>query len=382
MIVMKILHVVNISFVIPFFLGKQLAYFSSKGYKEYVVCSPSNELEEFSRNYEFENHPIDILRKFSLISDFKAIYHVYCLIKREKMDVVNGHTPKGALIAMIASFLARVPKRIYFRHGLVYETSTGTKRYILKCIDKFTASLATKVVCVSPSLAKLSLEERLNPEYKQTILANGSCNGIDVNQFSEKTIDSNVLGAIKKELSISDEDFLIGFTGRLVRDKGIIELVNAFKQLQKRHHNLKLLLVGMFEERDAIPEDVIHMIERDPHIINIGYVDNRRIPYYYLLMDVFIFPSHREGFGMSVIEASAMEVPVIASRITGCVDSIIENKTGLFIGKGEEEIFAAVEKLYWNPELRQSLGKEGRQFVIHKFDQHLVWEDIEKLYMS
>ena len=131
---MRILHVVNISFVIPFFLGKQLAYFSSKGYKEYVVCSPSDELEEFSRNYEFENHPIGIYRKFSLISDFKAIYHVYRLIKREKIDVVNGHTPKGALIAMIASYIARVSKRIYFRHGLFYETSTGAKWYILKRI--------------------------------------------------------------------------------------------------------------------------------------------------------------------------------------------------------------------------------------------------------
>lgn len=382
MIVMKILHVVNISFVIPFFLGKQLAYFSSKGYKEYVVCSPSDELEEFSMNYEFENHPIDILRKFSLISDFKAICHVYRLIKREKIDIVSGHTPKGALIAMIASFLAKVPKRIYFRHGLVHETSTGAKRFILKRIDKFTASLATKVVCVSPSLAKLSLEEGLNPEYKQTILANGSCNGIDVNQFSEKAIEPVELRAIKKRLGIANDDFVIGFTGRLVRDKGIIELVNAFKQLQTRHHNLKLLLVGMFEERDAIPEDVVNLIENDSQIIKIGYVDNRGIPYYYSLMDVFVFPSHREGFGMSVIEASAMMVPVIASRITGCVDSIIENKTGLFIGKGEEELIAAVEILYRNPELRKCFGEEGRQFVTHKFDQHLVWEDIEKLYKS
>ena len=379
---MKILHVVNISFVIPFFLGKQLAYFSSKGYKEYVVCSPSDELEEFSINYKFENHPIDILRKFSLIADFKAIYNVYRLIKKEKIDIVNGHTPKGALIAMIASFLARVPKRFYFRHGLVYETSKGAKRYILKSIDKFTASLATKVVCVSPSLARLSLEEGLNSDYKQMILANGSCNGIDVKQFSEKAIDPVELESNKIRLCIADEDFVIGYTGRLVRDKGIIELVNAFNQLQSRHHNLKLLLVGMFEERDAIPYDVVNMINTNPHIINIGYVDNRRIPYYYSLMDIFVFPSHREGFGMSVIEASAMKLPVVVSRITGCVDSIIENKTGLFIGKGEEEIISAVEMLYKNPELRNSFGKEGRQFVINKFEQNLVWGDIEKMYKS
>ena len=379
---MKILHVVNISFVIPFFLGKQLAYFSSKGYKEYVVCSPSDELEEFSQNYEFENHPIEILRKFSLISDFKAIYHVYCLIKREKIDIVNGHTPKGALIAMIAAFLARVPKRIFFRHGLVHETSTGPKRYVLKCIDKLTAFLATKVVCVSPSLAKLSLEEGLNPEYKQTILANGSCNGIDVNQFSEKAIDNDKIEFLRKELRIFPDSFVIGFTGRLVRDKGIVELVHSFNELKHRHNNLKLLLVGMFEKRDAVPDDVINMIENNSDIINVGYVDNSMIQYYYALMDVFVFPSHREGFGTSVIEASSMKIPVVASRITGCVDSIINNETGLLIGKGEGEIIKAIDLLYEDSSLRQKYGKAGRQYVVNNFDQHLIWEEIEKLYDS
>ena len=225
---MKILHVVNISFVIPFFLGKQLNYFTSKGYKEYVVCSPSSELLEFSKRFEFESHPVDILRKFSFVSDFKAISHVYRLIKREKIDVVIGHTPKGALIAMVAAYMAHVPKRIYFRHGLVYETSTGLKRMILKNVDKFTASMATKVVCVSPSLARKSLDEGLNPECKQMILANGTCNGLDVEQFSETAIDQMTINAIRQQLKITYDDFVIGFTGRLVRDKGIVELVNAF----------------------------------------------------------------------------------------------------------------------------------------------------------
>lgn len=377
---MKILHVVNISFVIPFFLGKQLNHFASKRYKEYVVCSPSEELPEFSKRYEFENHPIEILRKFSIVSDFKAIFHVYRLIKREKIDVVNGHTPKGALIALVAAYMAHVPIRIYFRHGLVYETSTGLKRMILKSVDKFTAFIATKVVCVSPSLARKSLEEGLNPEYKQTILANGTCNGLDVEQFSGKTIDQAISKTLRQQLKMTAHDFVIGFTGRLVRDKGIIELVNAFNVLKSRHPEMKLLLVGMFESRDALPVDVVELIENDPRIINVGYVDNGMMQYYYALMNIFVFPSHREGFGTSVIEASAMKVPVVVSRITGCVDSIVEGKTGLFIGKGENEIIKAVESLYENSELRQSLGKEGRKFVKATFDQHLVWNDIEKLY--
>lgn len=379
---MKILHVVNISFVIPFFLGKQLNHFSSKGYKEYVVCSPSDELDVFSKRYEFKNHPYEILREFSLLSDLKAILHVYRLIKRENIDVVNGHTPKGALIAMVAAFMAQVPKRIYFRHGLVYETSTGLKRLILKSVDRLTASMATKVVCVSPSLAKKSLEEGLNPSYKQVILSNGSCNGIDIEQFSRTSIDPIKMDALKNELGISEDDFVIGFTGRLVRDKGIVELVNAYKQLSLKYDNFKLLLVGMFEKRDSLPDDVVNMIKSDLHIIYIGYVGNSMIQYYYALMDVFVFPSHREGFGMSVIEASSMEVPVVASRITGCVDSVIENETGLFIQNGEKEIVAAIEKLYRNPDMRLRFGKAGKQFVKKSFNQRLLWDDIEELYHS
>ena len=124
---MNILHVVNISFVIPYFLGKQLNWFVEKGHKEYIICSPSNELDSFAQDYHFEYRPIEILRKISIVKDIKAVLKTYQYIKEIKADVVTGHTPKGGLVAMLAAWLAKVPKRIYFRHGLVYETSRGLK---------------------------------------------------------------------------------------------------------------------------------------------------------------------------------------------------------------------------------------------------------------
>ena len=172
----KILHVVNISIVIPYFLGKQLNWFAEKGYKEYIVCSDSEELKRFSEEYLFDYRAIDVLRKISVLKDIKAVIAVAIYITEIKADIVTGHTPKGGLIAMLAAYINRVPIRIYFRHGLVYETSHGLKRYLLVNIDRIASKLATKIVCVSPSVAKRSLEDKLNPDSKQVVLVNGTCN--------------------------------------------------------------------------------------------------------------------------------------------------------------------------------------------------------------
>lgn len=175
---MNILHIVNISFVIPYFLGNQLNWFVEKGNKEYIVCSDSEELKKFSKQYNFGYRAIDVLRKISIYKDLKAVVATYKYIKEVKADVVTGHTPKGGLVAMLAA--SRVPIRIYLRHGLVYETSHGLKRSLLVNIDRLASRLATKIVCVSPSVAKRSLDDKLNSASKQVVLANGTCNGIDM----------------------------------------------------------------------------------------------------------------------------------------------------------------------------------------------------------
>ena len=377
---MRILHVVNISFVIPYFLGKQLNWFTEKGNKEYVVCSPSEELKQFAKSYEFEYRPIEVLRKISIGKDLKAVVATYKYIKKVKANVVTGHTPKGGLIAMLAAWLARVPIRIYLRHGLVYETSHGLKRSLLINIDRLASRLATKIVCVSPSVAKRSVEDRLNPDYKQAVLAHGTCNGIDTERFCKGTINVEVISTLKTELGINDGDFVIGFAGRLVRDKGIIELIRAYQEIRKTHHNVRLMLVGMLEIRDALPEDVVATIKEDKSIISTGYVGYDTIEQYYALMDVFVLPSYREGFPTSVLEASAMEIPVITTRATGCCDSIIDDKTGMFVGHNEKELEAAIMKLYNSDELRNQMGLEGRKMVVDNFRNEVVWKEIEKLY--
>lgn len=375
-----ILHVVNIYFVIPYFLGNQLTYFLEKGYDIHIICSPSKELKDYAKQQRFKYKEIPILRKISLVQDLKSVWQIFRYIRKNKIEIVTGHTPKGGLLAMIAAFLAGAKIRIYFRHGLVYETSKGLKRYLLVTMDRLTSCLATKIVCVSPSVARRSLEDRLNPASKQLVLAHGTCNGIDIHRFSKDAINELSLVNLRNKYAISDKDYVIGFSGRLVRDKGIVELVEAFREIHKKYPNTKLLLVGMLEARDAVPVSVVQEIQSNPAIIHTGYVDNRQMEYFYAMMHVFVLPSYREGFPTSVLEASAMELPVITTRVTGCIDSILPNETGVFVQHDSHELELAIEHFITNPEYARTMGVQGRNFVIRNFEEHIVWNEIEKLY--
>lgn len=280
---------------------------------------------------------------------------------------------------MISGWICRVPKRIYFRHGLVYETSHGVKRFILMSVDRLASFCSTQVVCVSPSVLRRSIEDKLAPAKKQIILSKGTCNGVDTqHHFNSEMIDKTCLLKLKDKYGIKNSDFVIGYSGRLVRDKGIIELVRAFDCLENAE-NCKLLLVGMFEERDALPKDIQDRILNDPRIIYTGFI-NGGMEYYYSMMDVYVLASYREGFPTGVLEAQSMAKPVITTRVTGCCDSIVNNLTGLFVDNDASDIAKKIDMIRLNHAID---GNEGRRWVVENFDSPLIWKEIEeKLYKS
>lgn len=373
---MNILHVVNIYFVLPYFIGDQFKYFIDKKCNMNVVCSPSKYLADYAEKQGFEYIETPINRNISIKQDFVSICNICKFIKRQKIDIIVGHTPKGGLLAMIAGWICRVPNRIYFRHGLVYETSYGLKRFILKTVDRVASFCSTKVVCVSQSVLLRSIKDKLAPAEKQMILGKGTCNGVDtVNHFNPALINQTKLSELGVKYGIEKDDFVVGYSGRLVRDKGIIELVKAFDKL-KDAENCKLLLVGMFEVRDALPRDVQERILSDPRIIYTGFI-NGGMEYYYSLMNVYVLASYREGFPTGVLEAQAMEKPVVTTRVTGCCDSIIDGKTGLFVNNDENDIAAKIDRIRFNKIID---GRNGRKWVVENFDSRLIWREIEKLY--
>lgn len=374
---MKQLHVFTNIEVARWFFDGQFRFLSQNG-EEIRVVSNSEEDRDFSERNDLKYTQIPILRKVSPFSDLKSIFLIYKLIRREKFDVVVGHTPKGAMVSMLASFFAGVRNRVYYRHGLVYTTAKGFKRFILKSVEKLTARVATRIVNVSPSLNKLAITDNLNPESKQTLIGAGTCGGIDTQGiFNPELINAEKLNRWREKFGLKGDEYTVGFCGRLSNDKGIKELVAGFKRFKKSHPeiNSRLLLVGPMDSRDTLPSGTIAEIESNRDIIATGEMAKKELPYMYTLMDVFVLPSYREGFGMSVIEASAMERPILVSRSHGCVDSIIEGITGEYIEIDPESISSGLTRMQ-DSELRKNYGVGGRKWVMENFDQSVLWPKV------
>jgi len=373
----KILNVVSVYFSIPFFFGDQLKHFEKKGYKINLVCSPSEKIKEFSLDQGVNYKEFIIQRKFSIIQDLVSVYGLYKYIKKNKFEIVTGHTPKGALIAMLASFLAGTSKRVFFRHGLVYETKAGLSKFIMINIERFTSLLSTKVICVSPYLIEKSKEDKLSNAKKMYLLNIGSCNGVDVDKFNPERISRIRLNTIRSTYNIGAHDYVIGYVGRLVKDKGIQELVESFIQLKSKHNHIKLLLVGPEEEKDILNNSTRKIIETNKDIITVGQIDDE-MEYYYSLMNIFILPTHREGLGTSILEASSMGLPVLTAGHTGSKDAIIDGVTGSYIKISSTGICEILEKYIVHPVKFLQQGQAGRNHMIKNFRQELIWDEIEK----
>lgn len=360
----KVLHVLSVSFSIKYFIGNQFKYFKAKGVEFHVACSYSAELLQLSEEYDFTLFPIPIKRAIDPIQDIKSIYKLTQYIKKEKFDIVITHSPKGGLIGSVASFIAGTPKRVYFRHGLVFETLFGVKRKLLILVEKLNGALSNTVVNVSPSIQRKSEKLRLNKPYKNIVLGKGTCNGVDVHRFMHRD------GFKKKDVKV------IGFVGRISKDKGIAQLIEAWKILTQSNTNIKLLLVGPIDERDPIEADLIEYIDNEISIDFVGEVSD--VTNYYNKMDLFVLPSFREGFPTVTLEASSSCLPVITSRATGCIDSIIENKTGKFVEINGIDIAQAIQYYLDNPALMFEHGIEGENFVKNNFSEEIVYPLIEK----
>ena len=376
---MKVLHVFTIIGTPKAFFDGQFKYLSVNGHEIHVV-SDSPEDIEFSLRNSIKYYQVPIVRKFNPFSDLSSIKNLIKLIRKEKYDIVVGHTPKGAMVAMIAAKIAMVNIRIYYRHGLIYTTAKGFKRIILKIVEQFTALFSTHIINVSFSLSKLAINDRLNSDKKQKVIGAGTCGGIDtITVFNPKLIHESENKMLKASLGISKDDFVVGFCGRVCKEKGIRELIDGFKKFILNNPKSKLLLIGPFDNRDVLPDKYKIEIENNPNIISTGRIDKSKLPLYYSIMDVFVFPSYREGFGMCVIEASAMKLPILVSHSHGCVDSIREHQTGEYVDISPLGIMSGLEKMK-NASFRKMLGEEGRKFVVENFENRIMWPKIVNMY--
>jgi len=349
----------------------QIEYLREKGLDVHIVTSQGPELNVYPSCI---THIVSMKREISLVNDIKSLMKMVKLFAKEKPRIVNSGTPKAALIGTLAGFITRRPVRIYTVRGLRLETESGIKYKILYLIEKLIMLCATDVIAISESLKNRIVSLGLENANNIKVLGNGSSNGLNLNNFTKNK--KEIKSSYKKKL---EGYFVIGFVGRIVEDKGINEMVNAFKNIQEKGYKAKLLVVGEIERNDSVSEEILKFLKENEHVVLTGHVSNT--VNYYNNMDVLVFPTHREGFGNVSIEAQAVEVPVITTNVTGAKDTVINDETGYIVEKGDYIAMAEkLELLINRPQLKSILGVNGRKRVETKFVNEIVWKDLEQVY--
>jgi glycosyltransferase involved in cell wall biosynthesis len=376
---LKLVRITTVPVSLDKLLTGQLAYMN-QFYNVIGISSDASYLEKVGRKEKIEVKCIEMTRKITPFKDLVSVYKLYFFLKKEKPFIVHTHTPKAGTVGMLAAKLAGVPHRLHTIAGLPLMEAVGAKRKLLNLVEKFTYTCATKIYPNSFGLKDIILQEEFCKLDKLKVIGNGSSNGIDTNYFSPEAIPAKEKENLKNQLHIQPTDFVFIFVGRLVGDKGINEMVEAFGKLEIGDwgfgNGIKLLLVGPFEtELDPLKTETLKAIETNPNIIAVGF--QQEVRSYFAIADALVFPSYREGFPNVVLQAGAMELPSIVSNINGCNEIIKDDYNGLIIpAKDSNAVYEAMKKMVENTPLYQKLKAKSRKRIVDNYEQKVVWNAI------
>ncbi len=338
-------------------LGPRLRALREAGFKVTLVAGPGELLERTAASEGVEAVAVPMKRGLAPFADLLSLVRLWLLLGRLGPEMVEFSTPKAGLLGSLAALLRGVPRRIYVLRGLRLESATGLNARAMLIGERISAACAHVVLCNSLSLREKALELGVARPAKLKLLGDGSSIGVDTRRYSPGPSD------VRERLGLGSEAQVIGFVGRLTRDKGVPELFEAFHAILDVMPAATLLLVGWFDEsEDALGWDLRARIQNHPRIHMTGYV--RDTAPYYRAMDLMVLPTWREGFPNVVLEAAATGIPVVTTLSTGSRDSVVPEVTGLLIPPGlPEAISEAVLKLLRDPERRQRMGKSARAWV-------------------
>lgn len=375
----SLLHATTVPQTLGFLCG-QVSYISAHGITISAVSSPGPRLEAFGQTEGITVHGVRMPRRITPVGDMKAVVRLWHHFIRTMPQIVHAHTPKGGLLAMISARLAGVPVSVYHIHGMPYVTQTGVKRTLLKSTEKISCALATQVLCVSDSVREVAVRDSICPAHKIKVLLGGSINGVDADgRFNPARVGAAGREA-RARYDIPEDAPVVGFIGRIVRDKGLVELVEAWKVLRDEFPALHLLVVGPFEPQDPVPAETEAVLRSDARI----HLTGRQLdtPPLFAAMDVLCLPTYREGFPNVPLEAAAMELPVAATRIPGCVDAVADGETGTLVPPRDAAALADALRAYLNDtDLRRRHGQAGRARVLREFRQEAIWEAMYQEYV-
>ena len=347
-------------------LLKELA---QEGYEVVAISSPGDNLRAIANREGVRTVEVPMARHISPFKDIKSLWKMWRVMRKEKPDMVHSMTPKAGLITMVAAWMARVPIRLHTFTGLVFPTSTGLKRRILMATDWLTCACATHVIPEGEGVKSDLLNYHITKKPLR-VLGHGNVRGIDLEHYNPNSIQV-----------IRDENvFSFVFVGRLVSDKGINELVTAFKRLNDEHPQVRLVLVGHEETGlDPIKDETRAEIEQNPAIDAVG--SQKDVRPFYAQADALVFPSYREGFPNVVIEAGAMGLPSIVTDINGSREIIIEGENGTIIpAKDTEALYQAMKRFVDSPDDVKRMAANARPLIASRYEQGYVRQCLKDFY--
>lgn len=353
------------------FCYEQIVRLSTE-YDVHIITSSGPELELLKKIPGVTVHIVEMQRHISPIKDIKSVFQMYRILRKIKPDIIHSVTPKAGLVSMLAAKIADIKYRVHTFTGLIWPTSTGIKRTILKNVDRLLCLCATNIVPESFSVKK-AMEDGKITSKPLNVLGSGNLRGIDINYYSPQAhFDAPEIPNIKPYTFI--------FVGRIVSDKGVNELIAAFDRLTKKYDDVSLLLVGPEEQSlDPLSQETLKIISQNKDIISIGAVTDVRP--YLTVSKALILPSYREGLPNAVIEAGAMELPCIVSDIPSCKELIQDGYNGIVTRvRSSGDLYDAMQQIRKNSNEAKQMGINARQNVINKYDKEKVYTALTTLY--
>ena len=371
---LKLLRITTADISLNSLLKGQLRYLSQH-FEVVGVAADTGVLHQVAEREGVRVVDVPMHREISLWADCKSLWSLIKLFRRERPDIVHANTPKASLLGMVAAALCRVPNRIYTVTGLRFETTQGVLRFVLKTMERITCLCATKVIPEGDGVKSILLRERITRKPMQKVL-NGNINGVDL-EWYDRT-ESVMQRA--SEVRGDSTDFTFVFIGRIVRDKGINELVEAFSRLANERSDVRLMLVGRFEnDLDPLPQHTKEQIESNERISFVGYQSDVRP--YLVASDVLVLPSYREGFPNVVLQAGAMGLPVIVTDVNGSDEAICSGVNGVIVPKYSSEVlYCAMSDMVSDRDATANMAAVAREMVASRFDQKDVWAALANMY--
>jgi len=357
---------------VPYFmvsqLSSQIQSFASLGMQVTIITSSGEELSKLPRDHRIRVITTDIPRKLEVWGDVKALWNLYRILKRESFDILHSFTPKAGLLCAIAGWVARIPLRFHTFTGQPWVTRKGLMRSVMRFSDRLIVQLMRHCYADSRSQCDFLIAEGIGNANELSVMGHGSLGGVDTQRFSSEHWSEKMKYECKKNVGVDKASFIFTYIGRITVDKGISELLDAFEDLKTACPQAHLLLIG------PVDDDGKGILERAEKQANVHCLGYQETPECLLSMtDVLCLPSYREGFGTVVIEAAAMGVPCIGTKIPGLIDAIDDGTTGMLVPvKDSEALYKGMCRLMNDENLCKKMGEAARTRVVNLYDAKIV----------